>query len=754
MRSLTFALRSLRSAPFAASLIVATIGAGIGAAVLLYAAGHAALLRRPQYRDAARLVTAEDRISVFELQQWRAGQRAFAALGAYEPLMLTVRAGSFEARDEWAAAVTGQIFAALGSPLRLRSGDGVLLSPELASDLFGKPGAALGHTLAVEGRSYRVVGLIPRGFAFPLQPLSLLLLYRGSRPGAALLIPIGRLRSGSTLAQAEAGAARLLPAPTRRRGAIHLRALTGPLSPWARAATVAVGLAALLILLAALTSAASVFLEYTFRRRVWFGVHLALGASPASLRFQVIITAFILSSLGGGVALLLDAAATRAFGAWAALRNTPGWPPLPAPGLVAGLAVAAWASLSIAARAVPRRVEANALGGRASLSGARKRVARSWLLGVQSAVGLTFLAAASLLGASLWNLWASPVGFQPRGVTTMYLHLPRAEFPSPADCIRLSSSLLQRVRALPGVAGAAIASQAPFQGSATISLAIVAAPGHLSARLLAVSPGYFEALGIPLLRGRAFAHEDAAGVAPVAIVSRSLAHRYLPQGAIGRRLSIRGQRWRVIGEVGDVREAGFSDSAAPTVYLPLSRWGMLDLGVLIVRARPPRAPPVHAIGTLLAEMSSSPSISDAAPLVDTMGDSILQQRLAAGLVGSFAAITLALVLVGTYGTLSEQLAERRAEVGLRMALGARPFSIFLWSSKIGVYPVLVGCIAGLAGAFITGHLLRSLLFGVSWYAPAWIAASLAIVLALAGFASCAPAARAASLDPAAELRRE
>jgi predicted permease len=404
-------------------------------------------------------------------------------------------------------------------------------------------------------------------------------------------------------------------------------------------------------------------------------------------------------------------------------------------------------------------------GARGSSCEPRGRRSFAVLVFVEMALATVLLAGGSLFVHSLLKLDRWDPGFDPRNVLTFELTWP-GSYRDPADAFgRLRARLLE----IPGVLAASTGLQLPARGDAllddTAPFAEIegrAMPAGERPRVssLAIQPGYFTALGIPLVRGRDVGDEDRADTPRVALVNRSFAQAYLGgENPLGRRLRL--DSWtlggenaaEIVGIVADVRHEGSSVAAEPMVYLPFAQWPKWSAPVVVKTRGDPLAL-VPAVREAVRAIDANQPIDHVATLEQRLAASLAQDRFRAGLLGAFAGVAVLLAAVGLFAVLTYTTARRAREIGIRMALGARGAELQRAVVADGVLPAAGGIALGVAGAMLLFRFVDSLLFEVAATDPVALTVAIALMLAVAALACAAPARHAARIDPAAALRGE
>ncbi|HTQ81122.1 MAG TPA: ABC transporter permease, partial [Thermoanaerobaculia bacterium] len=660
---------------------------------------------------------------------------------------------------------------------------------------FGADPAVLGRPMRMNGETYTVVGVAPRGFEFPAQselwtPLGI---DPASREKANYLEVVGRLRDGMSL-----GAARAAMKVTDRQFATANRelvfsdnesAVLTPLQeqlygPYKPALLVLMGAVASVLLIACV-NLANLQLARAAARKREVAIRSVLGAGSGLILRQMLTESLLVSTAGGAVGLLAGAAilplllsaspaqinplvpiridgAVLAFTAGLSLLS----------GLLFGLAPA-WS----AARANPheplKEGSNRSTGGRAGVR------TRRLLVVAEVALALVLLTVASLLVKSFSGLLKTDSGFSPDHVLTLKLSLPVGRYGTPPALDRFNRQLLERVAALPGVSTAAIATSLPMEGGPDMPFTIDGVyrgkgsqEGVGEAQYRALSPDFLVTLRIPLLGGRAFTAADGLGAPGVALVNEAAAHRYWPKGGVlGSRITL-GQPFvpeladpaprTIVGVVKNVRELGLDEQVPPIVYLPVAQMpasiteklvSLLPESLLVRTAGRQEG----LAGTLEKQVwaiDPEQPVGSVRSMEEVVARSLSLARFSAVLLGLLALVALLLAAVGIYGVLSYLVEQRTREIGVRMALGATIGTVQRMVVGQGLAAVLVGIGLGVVGAFALSRILASLLVGVSAHDPVAFFAAPLILTAVALLASSLPAHRASRLDPVEALRRE
>lgn len=799
---LRFAARQLGRNRGFALVAVGTLGLAIGAATSIFGVVHAVLLRPLPYPEPERLVAVYEseeggnprgHVTSGTYLDWRERATAFEALGAVGFKFGVALAGEGDPAEVTIAQMTPAAFRALGFSARLGRTFGeedavpgseqrVVVSHGLWRRRLGADPEVLGRTIRLDDVPYTVVGVMGPDFRFPDPAVDAWPVLRfppaerESREAHKWDV-IGRLRPGVSAEEADAE----LDAIMDRMRELHPRFLTGwsaNVRPYRTDLTSEVrplmwlllGVVGL-VLLVACANIGNLLLARTLSRSRELAVRGSLGADRARLLRQHLTESLLLAALGGALGLLLAVGGTAllvdlappdiprieragldlpvfAFALGTLLAST----------LLFGLLPALRGARTAPGRSLP--------GGAGLVAGARadSRL-RGALLAAQVALCLVLLVGAGLLVRSLLHLQRVDHGFEPEGLTVVSLNLPTSRYEDTPSQTAFYQRLLERVEALPGVRSVAGTSEPPVIGyQMTFGFAIEGRPRpgptpmQEPVSLQAVTPAYFRTLEIPVHRGRGFEPDDRTGAPAVAVVTRSLARRYWPDGdAVGRRIGFVGPEgpWHeIVGVVGDARVWGPDRPAPETIYIPYAQrawWWMSWMG-LLVRTDGQVEGLARLVEREVWRLDDRLPVRRFATVPELYAESTARRRFAASLLVGFALAALLLGSVGVYGVLAYSVARRRREIGIRMALGAPARSVAGAVLKEGLGLVAAGVVIGLAGALALTRFLRSLLFEVEPVDPLTFATVAAVLLAVAALAAWVPARTATRIEPARTLR--
>ncbi|MFN7943999.1 MAG: ABC transporter permease [Blastocatellia bacterium] len=818
-QDMRYGLRMLARQPGFTLIAVLTLALGIGANTAIFSVVNAVLLRPLPYPESERLALlseygrnfGEMSISYPNFSDWRAQQTVFEAIGVYNRDSYNLTEQGSEPERIRAAQMSADLFSALRvKPLlgRLYTNDEdkpgaapvVVLSYGLWQRRFGSDDQIINRSLTFNGRQYTVLGVMPEGFLFPRNvemwvPVGQLSgefawQQRGNHPG---LYGVARLKPGVTLAQAQAefnnisaALARQYPNSNEGNSVRMIPLLENYVSDIRRALWVLLGAVGFVLLIACANVANLLLAQATTRQRE-MAVRQALGAGRFRLLRQMVTESLLLALVGGGAGVLL-----AQWGVDLIRRinpdNLPRVREISVDGRVLVFTLAMTLLTGLLFGLMPAlqagRVNLNETlkeAGRGSTG--TRHLLRSSLVVAEVALTLVLLVGAGLLLRSFYQLQRVHPGFNTDHLLSFNVALPERRYATPDQQSDFALRLLERLRALPGVTQAAVSSGLPlgnngWQTSFTIEGRPIPPPSEVpSMEACAVSPGYFEAMNIPLRAGRYFTAQDnvqhLAGRnlnglneaerimarLNVIVIDEDFAHRYWPnENAVGRRIRLGSNPTdpllTVIGVVGRVRMDGLrQDSGRVQGYFSAIQLPPGNLTVLLKGAPEPETLTAAARAQVLAIDPQQP-IYGIQTMDELRAESIAPDRLNMTLLGIFAAVALALALVGIYGVMSYTVTQRTHELGIRLALGAQTRDVVKLVISQGLQLALTGVGIGLVTAFSLTRMMKSLLFGVSATDPLTYAA-LAMLLITVALAACwIPARRATKVDPLIALRCE
>jgi putative ABC transport system permease protein len=804
-RDVRHALRRLARNPAFSALVVLTLALGIGANTAIFSVVDSVLLRPLPYRDPERLVVIEHRYPSIDLdapvsapgfRAYRDRTRSFEHVavdrgwggnltGAGEPVFVfaqRVSAGWFETYG--VAPALGRVFRP-EEDVPGRDLVTVVSNGFWQQQLGGDP-AVLGRTLSFNGRSYEVVGVMPPGFQsfFGRRselwlPLALTEEELAETSGSEFLNATARLAPGTTLEQARAEMRSFAETRKQELGDGYPLDWTLTVTPLHEQATGAVRPAVLLlfgavgfVLLIACANVANLVLARGAGRRREIAIRMAMGASRAQLVRQMLIEATVLAIAGAVLGTAL---------AWAGLRAlTASFDPANLLGrsiemdlgvlvftlalaIVTGIGFGLVPALQVAGSAMQETLHE---GGRAAIAGRAGTLLRRAFVVAEFGLALALLAGAGLLLKSFARVNAVDPGFDPRNLLTANVALPLASYADDVARRAFFDRAIARIAAVPGVAAVGVTSVLPFSGNWTTgSFAVegyTPADGELApwGDQRVVSPGFTEAMRIPLLRGRFFEESDDADAPGVVVVDEQMVKRYWPNtDPIGKRISLDSapdadSRWlTVVGVVGHAAHEGLDAEARVQVYFPLSTSPRPYMAFAIRTEGAPMAA-LPSVRAALAEIDPALPLASVETMENLIERSVGQRRLAVVLLSIFAAIGLTLAATGIYGVMSYDVAQRVQELGVRMALGAGRRDVLGMVLAHGARLAGIGVVLGVLASLALTRAIQSLLFGVR-ATDVQTFAAVAVLLAGVGLlATMVPALRAVRLDPVRALRQE
>lgn len=808
-QDLRYGLRTMRTQPVFTGVAVLALALGIGGNTAIFSLVNTILLRQLPFQQPEQLMwvsarrsdsgkypfTLPDFIDYRDQNQGLAGIAAFAnwsanltANGDPERLQgLRISANAFQMLG--VEAVVGRaLLPADDTPGQQRV---VVLSYGLWQRRFGADPQLMGKTLTLNGASYTVVGVLPPQFFFPIREAELAVPlcpdadpWRGVRNSTNFLRALARLKPGVTREQAEADLTAVAQRMRQQYPVANAQKLGVTLSPlheeivanFRLALWVLLGAVGVVLLMTCVNLANLALVRAAARHRE-MAIRTALGATRRRLIQQLATESLLLAALGGGAGLLL-----ACYGIDLLLALSPASLPRVAEvgvdfrvlGFTLALSLLAGMIFGLAPAWQATRVNLNEElkeSGRSSAGGARQSRARSLLVISEIALSLVLLVGAGLLIKSFLRLQAVSPGFEAENVLAIRLSLPKAQYPSRAAATAFYEKLRPRLESLPGVETVGVVSALPLSGVlASIPFTIegrATTPDQaLRADYRLVSTGYFRTLKIPVLAGREFNERDAAQTTSVALISQNLAHRYWPNSnPLGAHLRIddndQGPRLvEIVGVVGDVKHLSLDGEPSFHIYLPIHQthedgvvWLTNNQYWLLRTTVDPltlSAAVRHEIQAVDREVPTS-SIRTMEQYLDA---SVAPQRFNLWLLMVFACAALVLAATGLYGVISYGVAQRRHEIGIRMALGAQAGDVLKLVIGQGMALALIGVALGLVAALALTRLMKSLLFSVSATDPLTFLVIAWLLTCVALLACWIPARRATKVDPMAALREE
>lgn len=810
LHDLRYAVRMLAKSPGFTAIAIVMLALGIGANTAIFSVVNSALLRPLAYRDPQRLYVVREIVpqlakysptlaaNIPDFRIWQKQVHSFAEVAIAEATTADL-SGTGEPEVLRGVRISANIFDLLGArpvlgrtfrPEEDESGRGnvVILTDAFWRDRFQSDPSAIGRSLTLDGVPSEIVGILPASFRFPpalggasttsriafFQPLNGLKYYEQDLIGEFDFAAVARLKLGVTPEQALAELnvvqdqiakqanegvdllGTLLPLEAEvvgpaRRGLIFLLAAVG---------------AVLLIVCANL---ASLLLTRVPGRMREAAIRTALGATSGRIIRQMLTETFLLSFIGGVLGIWIASLAVK----WIVHLAPPSIPrldevqmDLPALlfALFASILTGALFGLLPAWRvARTQPVDTLKSGGAATTESRRTRRLRESLVGFEVGLTTLLLVLAGLLMASLGQLLSVHAGFAIENVLVAQLGLPPQTYSEPAVRLRFYDKVLAGLRSFPGVRAAGWVSIPPLGGEGSVTgITIPGATQNQAETPVAnyrpVSPDYFSAMGIPLLKGRIFGPADRDR--KVVVVSQSVADRFWPgQNPIGK---ICVTQWdsdvpsEVVGVVGDIRTVRLDEPPLMMVYVPewFNSISVPPFAAIILRTSGDPSSYTAPVRELIHNIDADVPLTTLSPMKQIVSESVDERRFPMFLALTFAVSSLVLASLGIFGVVGYSVEQRRQELGIRMALGAGLPELRDMVLRQGMAPVIVGVLAGMIAAVFAGRLISSLLFGVSAYDPFTLLAVVLVVTLVALVACYIPARRATEVDPMVALRYE
>ena len=801
-RDLRFSLRTLRRTPGFTVIAILVMALGIGANVALFTVVRGVLLKPLPFHDPDRLVMLYEAglqkddaagpnvVSGGMYAEWKNQSRSFSSLALAKGIRVGLSGSGGQLPEKlksalfsWNMLSTLGVQPALGRDFTAAddkpgANGTVLLSWGLWKRRFGGDPAILNQTIDLDAQTYTVIGVMPAWFDFPDSSTQLWTPVYHDKPedemtsfSNHMFRVVGRLKPGLSASQSVAD----LSVISQRIHNEHLsdpfvfrRASSRPLlehivGEIKKPLYVLLEATCCLLLIACL-NVANLLVARAAARRKELAIRTALGGSWLRLIGERLMECLLLSASGGALGLLLAFAALQ----WLTRTRLDMTrvesihiDSVVAAFTVGVIVLCALFSGVIAAFSSSDKSILGALheASRSVGGNSARASVRKVLLTLEVGLTVTLLIGAGLLVKSYERLRSADMGCLTQDVITMHLGLPDARYATPAQRANFYDALLDRVRALPGVDAAGFATAVPGQGYQTDwSFTIVEHPPlPQGSGLFALSrwadPNYFGAMGIPILRGRTFDSGKRLDAADEVIISQSFANQYFPgEDPLGRHLRARGHNAVIVGMVGDTRyEIG--EPPRPVQYYPLAA-GIENVGALVIRSSRNLEQFALPVQRIVSEMNPDLPVSDVLTMHELLGQSTVDQGFHTALLVAFATLSLALAGVGLFGVMSYIAAQRKTEIGIRVALGATREQVMRKMLLDGMRPAVFGLVGGLVASLEAGQLMRDLLYEVKPLDPAVYAAVAATLLAVAAFACIVPAWRASRVDPMQALRAE
>ncbi|HKP80939.1 MAG TPA: ABC transporter permease [Pyrinomonadaceae bacterium] len=805
LQDIRYGLRSLTKRPGSTMVALVTLALGIGVNTAIFSAVDSILLRPLPFKDPERLVSIweqglkqginQNEVAPANFFDLRHQSQAFESIGAHGPQDINLT-GDAEPERLNGELVTANVFSILGvEPVLGRTflpdedqtgkHQVAVISERLWQRRFNRDPSIVNRNIALNGESFTVVGVMPRGFFYPERETELWIPWamepeQASGRGDHYLRLIARLKLGTTLQQGNADvqsiAGRLSTEyPKTNEGLTFIvnslhKDYVGDLRLPVLILFASVGL----VLLIACANVANLLLAQATTRRREIAIRIALGARRWTIVRQLLVESLLLAGAGGLLGLLgavwgVEALAKLLPESLSKLQNVS----VDARVFLFTLGVSVLTAIVfggvpalLAARAKPGETLSDV--ARDTAGGLSGRHVRRILVVSEVALAVVLLVGAGLLIRSFQILRRVETGFTTENLLTMKMVLPMPKYAKPEARRAFYDEMLRRVKELPGVESAGVITFLPlsFNGmNFSFSVEGQSSPGDMKlpfALYRVVSPDYFSAMGIPLQRGRFFDAHDSVDSQPVILVSRRLAEQYWPnQDPVGKRLKIgpldSPNPWlTVVGVVGNVRQAGLYGDERMDLYSPYAqeRRAFISPRDLVLRTRGDASSVAGAVRQAVWSVDKDQPISHVRTMDQVFAAAIAAERFQALMLGLLAALALVLACVGLYGVISYAVAQRTHEIGVRMALGARPRDVLGLVLRQGMSLTVVGLVLGIGIGSVATRVLSDLLYGVTARDPLTFVGVPILLLIVAFLACYIPARRATRIDPLVALRYE
>jgi putative ABC transport system permease protein len=798
-----FALRQLRKAFGFTAVAVSVLALGVGANTAIFSVINAVLLTPLPYPEADRLVwigetlkgNSTDQVTLTpDFLEWRDHNTAFSGIAAINLFTRTLTVVGNALQIHTAKASSTLLPVLRVQPLVGRnfsqredqkgSDQVALISHGLWLKCFGGERGVLGRAITLDDRVYTVIGVLPPSFYFPssvaidvITPLGKNEQAEMKRGDGITIVHdvIARLKPNITLNQARARMETIeshIAPPSFISGlqmTVRVRSLQSQFVGSLRSSLFVLLCAVGFLLLMGCANLSNLLLSRAITRQKEIAIRSSLGASRSRLIRQMLVESMALASLGCIAGLVL-AFCTRGILLRLLPQSVPGLAVLSLDWRVLSFAILSTAVCAFAFGLGPALLSSGGsiaqsltTEGRHILGRTGRQIWLNALASTQIAIAIVLLCAGALMLRSFWNLRYRDLRFQTGQLLTAQIHLGKTRYADSSAQILFVNKLLENVGTLPGVEGVAVGDLPPGDGHATNGFAIEGRPaepeGHKPvARSYAVNPAYFHVLRTPVLKGRGFSKNDRAGTLPVALVNETFARRNLPgQETIGKRLRLEKNSpcAVIVGIVADVRTAGLASPPESVIYLPCLQVGTMtdDVGILLRTAFNP-AYIEPALRKQVAYLDSQQPVTGIQTMDQRLNESVAKPRLAAILLGCFATLGLLLATVGLYGVMSLLVRGRLHDIGIRLAIGARPHDVLRMILMQSVQIIAMGIVGGVCCALVVTRFLKSLLYNVSASDPLTISAVIGFLVLVTLAASYLPARRASQVDPVTTLRVE
>jgi putative ABC transport system permease protein len=799
-RDVRHAFRSLRRSPVFSTVALLTLALAIGSNTTLFSIVNAVLLRPLPYQSPDRLAMLwtedpsqnlrEGRSACWDVELWRSQNQTFTDMAVFDGVSTTLTTAD-GAEQIGGGSISPNLLPLLGvQPVQGRIWTSeeaeqqqplVLISHDFWQTRYGGSNDAVGATIVLGGRPFRIIGVLPAGFRIATFDADVFRMSqewetRHSVRGGNMWFVVGRLRPTVTFERAQADMSALagrlndqLPAAQKNRGITVVPLSLFVVGPQLRLALWMLGGAVFCVFLIAAANVTSLSLVRSIGRAREMAVRAAVGAGAGRIARQLLTESVVLAALSGLIGTVLALVGIRLIRVFGP-RDLPrlneisldfhvlGWALVIS--VLAGILVGVAPTIATLRRNLRSSAEE---GGRSIAGGAAARTIRRALIVAEFALAIVLLVSAGLLIRSWWHVNSIDPGFRPERVLVMEITSPTS-FNNAAQRTVLYHQVLEHIQAVPGVQNAGIIGDLLIDNNREQLFTVERLDGTISQRLRLrrdeVSADFFKAIGTPLLRGRFFSTADGPDAPRVAIINDAMARQSWPaQDPVGRRFKFGPHDsdtpwYTVVGVVGNMRRQGLEREAVPQMFDSLAQNPPRSVDVLIQTSSDDPLAMAGELRTAVRGVQKNVPIYGVAPLQQQFGAYLAQRRFQTWLMTGFSFVALLMAAIGIYGLIHYSVATRTREIAIRLAVGGRPGSIFRLIVREGLQLTVCGLLLGLIGALSVGRVGSSLLVGVTATDPLTFTTVSLLLIAVAAAACYFPARRAMNVEPIVALRHE
>lgn len=800
VQDVRYGIRLWLKNPAFTTILIITLSLGVGLNTTLFSLLYAILIKPLPYKNPEQLMMLWKSNPVFGLKRgeaslpeyldWRAQSHAFEDMAAFRVQDFNL-IGEGDPERVAGAVITASLFSTLkiapviGRALseednRAGSDRVILLSYGLWNRRYGADPGVIGKTVWLDDKGYTVIGVMPPRLKLTTREVGVWLPITIDKAslnrGLQSLRVIARLKPSLRIGPAQADISLVAEHLAREypRMNSNVEVSVVPLHEEVvgklRLPLLFLFGATIFVLLIVCANVVNLLLAGTVVREKEMSIRTALGASRLRLVRQLLTESLLLALLGGGLGLLLSFWGLE-FIKWISPTDLPrldevrvsswaiGFTFLVS--LLTGILCGLLSAQQVSRPGLNELLKAESQTATGSRRGHRLR---HLLLVSEVALALVLSISAGLLLKSFERLWHTETGFNPAHLLTMELSLPASRYVEAPQQISFYRQALEKIAPLPDVRSTAVASSLPILGVEEYSFTIegqTTAPDAeaTTASRQAVSPNYFRTMEIPILRGRVFNDTDVSAGPAVMVINQAMAHRYWgEEDPVGKRIKLGSVDadvpWiTIVGVVQDVRESGLDTEPNPEFYVPFFQDPIAD-GFLVVRTGPNSAGLLPAVQAAILSVDNNQPVANVRTMEEILSESVAQRRFVMSVIGLFAACALTLAALGIYGVVSYALSQRTREIGIRMALGARPRDVLRLVLGQSMVYVLAGLGLGLLTAFAATRLMSSLLYEMSATDPVTFIAVTLLLIGISLVASYIPSSRATKIAPSTALRHE